>query len=615
MIKPSPMVHPDSLLLHAASKTRFSRRVLATLLAAFVAIVGLIAIAPALLDKEKIRAQFLTEVGQWVGSELASNGDFKLSLFPEFKATLNDVVAQKADAPLKLTAKTVEIGLSAWSALFGRIESTAIKFDRADIAMDKSALETLRQLWSKNSLGQSVAMAQKHRLSDLTSPDLSSISNRKLGNITFAHSSLTMINSNGTNEQLSNINGSMNWPNLYSSATLVSDAQWRGVSVNFDADIKQPFVFAAGGNSTIGLTIKSEPMTLVFQGNGNLVANFFADGSLSWKTPSMERFLQWTQATSTAGESIGEVELNANLITKDGKLLFNDIAMLVSGSAATGTLEIDPLVTPIKSSGTLAFKSVDLAALAAALPIGVAGTSPHDLHLLEGVDLDLRLSAEQATIAGYSLANAAGAIRIAKGDASVDLGTSEIAGGTVMGRLELSGPSTAKIGKLIAGMNAVHLDQLTDLPPGIPVLSGPLNGRFEIEGPYANLGSLLATGNGRLSLDLASGIIRNFNLETMQAALDQQSVFELPTVYAGMSEANAFAVKANVKNGVIVVDTADATIDGRRVTLSGALPLMSRGIALNGVITDTEPTSTTKSLPFFIGGTWWRPLVTTQSQN
>jgi AsmA protein len=607
------MANSDSKLLQNKHEPRFSRRLLIALVAAFGAVLALIAIVPAFLDHDQLRTRLLSEIGRWTGTELASAGSFKLTLFPDFKATLNDVKSIKPQTAIQISAKSIEVGLSAWPALIGRIESSSVKFVEADFTINAGAVEALKSAGLQSPIGNAVALATLRISADATSPNLFSIANQKLGKVSLERSKLTVVSGDNSKEQLSNVNASINWANLQGAALIEAEAEWRGETVKFSTQVAQPLLFAAGGNSSMTVNFVSEPMTLSFQGKSNLVSDFFADGDLSWKTPSMARFLQWMGAGSTAGEAIGDIELSAKLVTKEGKLLLNDLAMQVSGSAASGALEIDPVVKPIKSSGTLAFKSVDLAALAAALPIGLDNQSSNELRLLDDLDLDIRLSAEQATIAGYEISNAAGAIRIAKGEASVDLGTGEIAGGTIMGRLELSGPATAKNGQLTVNLNKVHMDQVSVAQSGIPVASGALTGKLEIAGPYKNLQTLIASGKGSVRLELDKGVIRNFNMATMQAAMNEQGLFELPTVYVGMSEASAFSIDADIKNGVAIINNTDVTIDGRRVSLSGAIPLLSRGIALTGKITDLEPTKATAPKSFFVGGTWARPLVTTQT--
>jgi AsmA protein len=615
MIKPERMAIQDSSPLQKLASKRVNRWLLVTLIIALIAVLGFLIFAPKFLDQNKLRARFLAEIGQWTGGQLDASRDLKLALFPEFKATLSDVYSVTSNAPIQLKANTIEIRLSLWRAMLGRIEGSSVQLTEADISFQRTSVDALRALKTNSQLRGSVALAAKQVSADMNYPDLSPIPNNRLGIITIVNSSLTSVAIDGTKEQFSNVNGQMNWPSLRGSATLGASATWRNELVSIDAAIEDPLIFIAGGNSPLKLDLASKPMTLSFQGKSNLVANFFADGHVAWKTPSMDRFLQWVRVDPLASGPIGAIELDSKLTTKDGKLLFSDLALDLSGFVASGTLEIDPVAKPIKSSGTLAFKSVDLAALAAALPIGTQSQPTNELRLLDDLDIDLRLSADKATILGYTIASVAGAIRIAKGDASIDLGTGEIAGGTVMGRLELSGPSRAKKGRLTASMSNVQQDQLSDLPAGIPVISGPVTGKLEISGPYANLRSLFATGDGSISLALDAGVIRNFNLETMQAAMDNQIVFELPTVYAGMSEAKSFVVKSEVKNGVAIIHSANATIDGRQVTLTGALALKSPDIALSGIITDVLPTTATKPLSFFIGGTWGKPLVTNATPN
>jgi AsmA protein len=610
MIKPAFMANSDSSPSRTIAQSKISARLFAGFLIAVIAVIGLVVFGQSLFDPVKMRNQFLSKMSNWTGGAVTSSGPVKFSFFPGLKVTLNDIKSAKADAPIGLQAKSIDVGISLWPLFVGKIEASSLHLNDAELTVHANAMDTLKQSWSSNSIGTSVDAASKQVAADIAAPNLSAIANEKLGSVELVRATISIQSVNGSRETFQNLNGLISWPNVHSRAALTAAADWRNEPVHIAAQIADPLLFLAGGNSDLNLNVTSEPMTLLFDGNSNLVSNFFADGDITWKTPSMRRFLQWVRASSTAGEAIGVIELNAKMITKDGKLLFNDMTMLVSGSAATGALEVDPFVKPIKSSGTLAFKSVDLVALAASLPIGVDKADAGEMHLLDDLDLDLRLSAEEATLAGYSISNAAGAIRIAKGDASIDLGTGEIAGGTVMGRLELSGPSDAKIGRLVAGMHNVHQDQLTDLPIGIPVLAGPISGKFEMAGAYANLHSFIGSGTGTIAMQLDSGVIRNFNLETMQAALDTKPVFELPSVYAGMSEARALNLSANVTNGVVRINSANATIDGRIITLSGAFPLLSQGLALHGLITDEVQTETSKPSPFFLGGTWQRPLVT-----
>jgi AsmA protein len=246
------------------------------------------------------------------------------------------------------------------------------------------------------------------------------------------------------------------------------------------------------------------------------------------------------------------------------------------------------------------------------LPIGLAPNQTTDLALLDAIDLDLRLSAEEAKVGPLTIANAAGAIRISKGEADLDLGTGTLGGGTVIGRLKLSGPANAKLGDLKMQMTNLRQDQLEDLAQNIPNHTGAISGKLALTGPYSGIQSFLEKANGALEVNTGLGLVRNFNLETFQDALGQKGFFELASVFQGVTEIKPVALTAQVKSGVAIVSPTDVLVGGRRVIVSGAVPFLSRGLALNGVIAGLPGEALDPNpLPFFIGGVWSKPLVTT----
>ena len=51
-------------------------------------------------------------------------------------------------------------------------------------------------------------------------------------------------------------------------------------------------------------------------------------------------------------------------------------------------------------------------------------------------------------------------------------------------------------------------------------------------------------------------------------------------------------------------------LEGDQIVVSGALPLLTRGLALSGEITDNnDPLAPTRQR-FFVGGSWAQPFVT-----
>lgn len=590
-----------------ASK-RLSRRLLALLFVVAVGISGLIAAVPFLINTDDLAEQFFAALHTSTGSHITSSKPIELSLFPSFTAVLKDVVTTDKQAPLEIEADAIEIGLSPWQMMFGRFEVSSLRFVGADVKIRLSDA-------SKNTDANGLNIAEKaitfygHQISDYAAtPSLPRL--LKLHSLSLVDSTLTIVDRLQKSEQVSKLNVSMNWPHPMNAATLNGVANWRGTQVNVLAGISEPLAFASGKDSDVTLNVNSNSLVLSFAGKSNLGSTFYADGSVSMNAPSLSPFLEPADVRLTMGKAVGAVELEAKLNTKNGILLFDDLTMQLAGTSAVGALEIDPLASPVKVSGTLAFKTVDLAAISSALPIGATRQLNDNAEQLKALDLDLRLSAKVAKIDGYLIEDAAGAIRIANGDASLDLGTGTFAGGTLHARLDISGAKEKRVGKLNVELLGLRQDQIENLAQNLPLFDGPLSGSLEIGGPYTGLAALVATGDGALRIDFPSGIIRNFNLESMRLAMNSKGIFELQSVYAGMSEASALGVVGLIKNGVVQVSSAKAEIAGQNISLTGAIPLVSGSLALQGSITDATPSAATKLTPFFIGGTLREPLVT-----
>lgn len=592
--------------------TRLSRRLLALLFVMVVSISGLIAAVPLLFSADDLAEQFLAALHTSTGSHITSSKPVELSLFPSFKAVLRDVVTTDKQAPLNIEAEAIEIGLSAWQMMLGRFEISSLRFVNAEV---KIRLPDTHENTDANSLN----IAAKaftffgHQISDgAATPRLQRL--LKLNSLSLVDSTLTIVDRLQKNEQVSKLNATINWPHPTNAATLNGVANWRGAQVIVLAGISDPLAFASGKDSDVTLNINSNRLVLSFVGKSNLGSTFYADGSVLMNVPSMSQFLLSADAGLTLGSDVGAVDLEAKLSTKNGVLLFDDLTMQLAATSAVGALEIDPLASPVKMSGTLAFKTVDLAAISSALPIGATQQLTDNAEQLKALDLaldlDLRLSAKVAKIDGYLIEDAAGAIRIANGDASLDLGTGTFAGGTLHARLDISGAQEKRVGKLNVELLGLRQDQIENLAQNLPIFDGPLSGSFEIGGVYTGLAALLASGDGALRIDFPSGVIRNFNLESMRLAMDSTGIFELQSVYAGMSEASALGVVGLIKNGVVLVTSAKAEIAGQNISLTGAIPLVSGSLALQGSITDATPSATKKLKPFFIGGTLQKPLVT-----
>jgi AsmA protein len=563
---------------------------------------------PYLVNQAGVTTKLEAELTRWAGNPVHIRTGIEFSVFPNFNVQLNDVATEDALAPLSLSAPKVTAQISMFDALIGQLRVTSIAVDDAKVIYRLGKSDGAAKV--AEPVQAAVATTQIEVQKSAANPDLSGVANDMLGTISFTNSTLSIFDGDGVESRISSLNAKVKWPKLQSGLDFTGSAIWRGEPVALDATISAPLLLAAGGGSAIDLNFKSPPLTFKFSGNASRASEFYADGRVKLIAPSLDRFLSWSHADIDAGNSVGELSLDSQLTTANGKFRFDDLVMSMSGNKATGSLELDPAVSPPNIVGTFAFDTVDLTSLATAFSIAVTGRAQQNFSFLNQVDIDLRLSSNVAKAGDITINDAAGAIRIANGNADFDLGDGSFAGGHIKGGLRLTGAEKLKTADLRLSVSDVAQEQIPNMPANIPTIVATVSGTIALQGPFSSLKTLLDEGTGTFSLSSGTGMVRNFNLESFVTSVQSGTMFSLPTSYSGLSSLQSCTIDGTVSNGVAVIEAGELNIGSKRVVFAGALPFQSRGVALNGVMTSTEPTAADELLPFFLGGTWSEPFVT-----
>ncbi len=572
-------------------------------------VIGLASLAlPYLVNQPGIVTRLEGELTKWAGSPVHIRGGIEFSIFPNFHVQLNDVATQEALAPLSLSAPRVNAQISVLDALLGQLQVTSLTVDDAKVIYRLAQDDEAAKIASP--VRAAVATTQLAVQKSAANPDLSAIANDVLGAVSLSNSTLSIFGRDGLESRVSSLNATLKWPKLQSGLTFTGNAMWRGEPVALDTTISAPLLFVAGGGSVLDLNFKSPPLTFKFSGNASRASVFYADGRVKLIAPSLDRFLSWLRADIEAGNSVGELSLDSLLTTANGKFRFDDLIMSISGNKATGSLELDPAVSPPNIVGTFAFETVDLTSLAKAFSIAVTGRTRQNFSFLNQMNIDLRLSSNIANAGDITIGDAAGAIRIANGNADFDLGDGSFAGGRIKGGLRLTGAENLKTADLHISISEVAQEQMPNLPANIPTIAAPLSGTIALQGPFSSLKTLLDEGTGTFSLSSGTGMVRNFNLESFVTSIQSGTMFSLPTFYSGLSSLQSCTVDGTVSNGVAVIEAGELNIGSKRVVFAGALPFQSHGVALNGIMTSTDATAADELLPFFLGGTWSEPFVT-----
>ena len=538
---------------------------------------------------------------------VALRGDVTIAIFPRFAAIAHDVeigAFDAAGAPA-MKAKTLEVDLSRLAAFANQLKINALRFDEADIRLIRDGAGN----WLPASMASPLApvILAEQRAADAGALTPEPKANWNVGSVRMTRSRLRFTSPAGTSEDLSDADLMLAWPSVTAPLTVSGGGTWRGKPARFSARLQNPIPMAAGNNSAVTLQAQSGPATMSFDGFANLQNFFFTNGDLKFETPSMGELLAWIGADVDPGASMGSMGLSAKLTAKDDHLNFNDAVINFNGNPASGVFELKPDGKIPALSGTLAFEQLDLASFLAAFSVGIApGSTKPGVNFLQQINLDLRLSAKAGNAGPVPLSEIAAAIRIKDGNADFDLGDAAVAGGRLQGDLKVREAAGLPDASISLRFSDLDLGRLIGNSDG-PMISAPISGMAAAQGKYAAFMPFILAARGELELKASKGNVRNFGLAGFRQRLDAGALFNLPLTYSGVEPINAISMKARIEDGVAILSDGRVSLAGGEMAFTGALPIVSEGVALSGQLTDAEGGAVRR---FFIGGSASLPFVT-----
>ncbi len=574
---------------------------------------ALTAAIPYLLANDRIKDGIRAELSRMTGLPVLVKGDMAVSVFPVFAAKLVSVEIGSGSAGPgpRMKAEMLEAELSWLAALGQRVQLQTLKIDGADITLTSDANGEWLPAAVISPLAPILLQARQAMAANPANPDFSSLPDWRIGSITLRNAKLRVIEAGGAQNLISALDVRVAWPGTTDPLQVTGAGVWRGQEFGLSANFGNPVQMAAGGSGGLKASFNSQEATFEFDGVANLNRVFFANGEVKFETPSMGALLDWLGAQMDAGASMGKMALSAKLVTKDDKMNFDDAVINFNGNPAKGVFELSRAEDLPSLSGTIAFEQLNLASFLDAFSIGTnPATTRSGVRFLDQINLDLRLSASSANAGALPLTEVAAAVRIKGGKADFDLGDAALYGGRVQANLTLSEGAGLPDGDLRVRLSGINLSQIP-AAGSLPVTNAPADGMLEIKGKYAGLLPFLKEADGEASVQLAKGDIRSFDSAAFMQRLDAGLIFNLPDTYQGLASLNGASATAKIGDGVAILSSATLDFSTEKITLSGALPFFTRGIALSGEIAgDAAGDPPTLPRRFFVGGSWEQPFVT-----
>jgi AsmA protein len=578
----------------------------AVVAAAAVAALGIL---PWLLPAEAVRKAVQAEIRAVTGLDPVLRGEASVSLFPAGAVSFDDVMLGANTGAPALTAEHVVARLRFFPLLIGRIEIADVSLIRPTIAIifndDRSSnwsdhIETLAR--NLKSGPDRPASFSEIRITD--------------GTVILRDEAYKIL------ETISNVEMALAWPSISRSFAATGRFAWHDEPIDATVSLTDFAAALLGERSGIKLRLAGAPLKLAFDGYISHRPTLKMEGTLAAYTVSLRDTLRWAGQHTPPGGGFGRFALKAQTNVVGGTISLSGVNIELDGNTGEGVLTFDGRQS---LQGTLAAEGLDLTPYVSAVRLLAAGergwdSKPIALDGLDGVQLDLRLSAARVNVANVKLGRTAVAANLRDGNLAVAVGESQAFGGVVRGTFGLAKSSAGTDFKAQLQFADVDLEQCLGEMFGIRRLEGKGNLGFAIDSSGRSVYDLTKGLNGTASLASRKGAIAGFNVEQLLKRIERRPLSGSGEFRTGKTPYETLVVNLRITQGMANVE--DVRMEGPNVglALAGSASIPERDLDLRGtaslLATSTSGTAAPAfELPFMVQGPWDDPIILPDPQS
>ncbi|HEY6632438.1 MAG TPA: AsmA-like C-terminal region-containing protein [Rhizobiaceae bacterium] len=572
-----------------------------------------------------VRDHIAHEMSEWSGFDVTIAAAPEISVWPDLQADLIGVTLSppgSRGAPT-ITAERMEIELSPLAALGGDVEFSRARFIRPTIRIENGAETGASALTNGGRIARAIETARQIVAENRAAPDSARLPAEEFGVIEFSDGEVVEVSGATETVIASGLAGRVDWEELDGRASAKATGTWRGEKFTLDLGSANPLLFLGGGAAPVTLNLKSAPANLTFDGTASLGQHPYVDGRMSFSAPSVRRTLEWLRTGLLHESTIGSVAMESRVMGDAQRLRFEDAEITLDGKPARGALDLLFTGKLPMVAGTLAFDTLDLwAFLSAFTPLEPSvGSGPGiiDADFASRLNLDLRLSARQATVGTIALADLAATARVDEALAAFDISDASAFGGNIQAGLRFDREATGSRVEMRLLATDIEGDAFA-AAAGLPLLAPVGRGTVSLilKGDGSSWDSLLAHANGSFSANFGRGRLSGIDLAALLARSKDGLPFTLEEVKANASPIDALDLKANIVDGVARIEKAELRWPGNRITVTGVVPLGEGVLDLSGKAEVPQAAATADPPPdavsFLVGGPWTAPVVTPTTQ-
>src|SRR5262249_1076545 len=408
------------------------------------------------------------------------------------------------------------------------------------------------------------------------------------------------------------------WPSISRSFAATGRLSWHDEPIDATISLTDFVAALQGDRSGLKIRLASAPFKVAFDGYISHRPTLKMEGTLAADAGSLRDTLRWAGQQPPPGGGFGRFALKAQTNVVGGTIGLSSVNVELDGNSGEGVLTFDGRQT---LQGTLAAEGLDLTPYVSAVRLVTSGergwdSKPIVLDGLDGVHLDLRLSAARVNIANAKLGRTAVAANLRGGSLTVAVGESQAFGGVVRGTFGLAkSPAGADFRAQLQFSN-VDLEQCLGEVFGIRRLEGKGNLNLASESSGRSVYALTKALNGTAGLTSRKGAIAGFNVEQLLKRIERRPLSGGGEFRTGKTPYETLTVNLKIVQGVANVE--DVRMEGPSVglALAGSASIPERELDLRGTASLLSISASGSDgggrgfeLPFIVQGPWDDPII------
>ena len=570
-----------------------SRRVVLLIALISLAVLGTAA-SPWTLSGGGLSAELTRHVKDKYGLDLTVRGRSTFAVLPIPRVKFENVTLQFPEQALKAEGGTLRGELRLLPLLFGRIELSDFDLTETRITASFRALQSLK--WAEI-------------LEDRASGTYA----RRL----IVHKS-TLRWTDLKEANLDQLNLVVRWANAAEPMTMVGSALWRDEMVSLEQASVFPDLLASNRISPFSLTLSSPFGRLAAEGEAQLGEAPRITGESTLQAKSVRDFTRWSGVELPFGSLLRGLSIAGDFSMDRRRLSWPAVAVKLGDDKLEGTVGVRfdadrPMIT-----GTLAADTLNLSDLFA--PFSQTRTSSGawseeaiDLSRATGSDLDLRLSAQSASLGRLSLEDMAASVLVQPGRIEASIGRAGFNDGSLKGRLSLvkqNGLVEFKSQGSFAGVTIAPFLAAIREPRWI---TGQATGHFSFEGLGRNPADVIREAQGRATIEAVDGEIVGIALDDALRRVEKRPLLASLNWKGGRTPFDKAQAQIVVKGGVGEIVEARLKGPAVQASLKGQVLLVERTLDMTANVSPADaPADQSPALVFDVMGDWDNVAISPQ---